>query len=146
MSAYSNHVLGLFRSDAQSGERCQEQRIHVDIPGIESDKHFGKRAERSILVTTRYSYEKAARSGIDMPFGSLGENIVLDIDPQLLKRPGSRLKIGSAILEIVQNCTICKSLANVDDSLPELLRDDRGVFARCLQKGIISAGDTAELL
>ncbi len=146
MSKYSNRVLGLFRSEKGSGGRREEQKILVDIPGIETDKHFGRHADRSILLTAQYSYEKAARSGIDMPFGSLGENIVLDIDPKLLKQPGRRLKIGSAVLEIVQNCTICKSLAKVDDSLPELLRDDRGVFAKCLQKGVISVGDTAEPL
>ena len=146
MTSYSFKVLALFRAQKGEQEHTEESAIDVDLPGIENDKHFNRRPERSILITSKYSYEKAEAEGILMPYGSLGENIVVDIDPKLLKVPGTRIRFGDAVVEIVQNCTICKSLAKVDECLPELLREDRGVFAKCVQRGKISKGDTATLL
>lgn len=146
MTPYSLKVLALFRAEKGVQKHGEETCIHIDLPGIENDKHFNRRPERSILITSKYSYEKAAAEGIVMPYGSLGENIVVDIDPERLKVPGTRIRFGDAVVEIVQNCTICKSLAKVDECLPELLRDDRGVFAKCIQKGKISKGDSVTLL
>jgi len=142
----TSRVLALFRAVKGAAAHREETQLELDIPGIVDDKHFGKKPERSILVTAQRSYELAAEKGIDIPYGALGENIVVQIDPQLLKRPGTRIRLGEAVIEIVQNCTICQSLAKVEESLPELLRDDRGVFAKCIQKGRISKGDIATLL
>lgn len=103
--------------------------INVDENGIVNDKFYGKNDQRAILITTVQSYEMASSNDIHLPQGSLGENILIDINPYHLK-PGEILTIGDATLEITQNCTLCKGLTQIDNRLPKLLKHDRGIFAK----------------
>jgi len=74
----------------------------------------------------------------------LGENIYIDINPYSLQ-PGDIIEIGECRFEVTQNCTLCKGLSQVNPKLPKLLKDDRGIFVRALQKGVVSIGDSVTL-
>lgn len=119
--------------------------LQLDTRGIIEDKHYDKDINRSVLIVSLESYTLAKEHDIDAPFGSLGENILMDYNPYALA-VGSRLKIGSVILEISQQCTLCKSFAKVDAKLPKLLKNDRGIFAKVIGSGKISKGDKVYLL
>ncbi len=69
-----------------------------------------------------------------MPFGSLGENILIDYNPYHLNA-GDQLRMGEVVLQISQNCTICDHLSKIDETLPTLLKDDRGIFAKVIKGG-----------
>jgi hypothetical protein len=88
--------------------------------GALGDRHAGKDPDRALLVAGIAAYEKAKRAGIHLPFGALGENLLLDLDPHLLP-PGARLRVGEALLELTQVCTVCNSLSQFDLRLPKLL-------------------------
>ena len=76
-----------------------------------------------------------------MPYGSLGENILMDYNPYHLQ-VGDQIKVGELTLEITQNCTLCKGLSKVDSKAPKLLKDHRGIFAKTVTDGTISIADT----
>jgi len=105
--------------------------INTDEHGILNDKFYDKNDQRAILITTIQSYEIALNNGIKLPQGSLGENILIDINPYHLKA-GEVLTIGNATLEITQNCTLCKGLTQLGAKLPKLLKNDRGIFAKVI--------------
>lgn len=105
--------------------------------GIENDKFAGKRLEQTVMIVGVESYEIAKDKGIDLEFGCLGENILLDFDPHTLK-VGTNLIIGDAIIQITQVCTVCNHLAVFDESLPLLLKGHRGLYCRIVDNGIIS--------
>jgi len=66
------------------------------------------------LISTIESYELARAKGIEVGFGSLGENILMDFNPYNLPQ-NSRIKVGDeVVLEISQHCTLCKSLTSID--------------------------------
>ncbi len=90
-------------------------------------------------------YKLAMQHNITIPFGSLGENLLIDYNPYHLPA-GTLLQIGTVILEISQNCTICNHLSSIDKNLPELLKDDRGIFAKVVQEGDIKLEDTVYLI
>lgn len=119
--------------------------IEIDAEGILQDKFHGRGKERSILIASLYSYMLASEQGIDIKHGLLGENILLDINPYALKQ-GDRIEIGEAVLEITQNCTICNSLAKVDINLPNILKADRGIFAKTHKAGKIYKNDRLKVL
>jgi MOSC domain-containing protein YiiM len=137
------NVFSLFSSTPQG--RITTSEIYLDEKGIVSDKHYNKDVERSVLITSLESYELVKNSGIDISFGSLGENLLIDYNPYHLTA-GSRLKIGETTLEISQHCTLCKSLSSVDAKLPKLLKNDRGIFAKVVELGSIKSGDSIYLL
>ena len=137
-------ILELFYSTNDG--RVNTTELALDDRGVVEDKYYDKNTERSVLITSLDSYKLAADNGIDALYSALGENILIDYNPYHL-RPGARLVIGNDIvLEISQNCTLCKSLAKVDARLPKLLKDDRGIFAKVISGGIIHKGDNIYLL
>ena len=140
-------VLKLFiTNDDVAKTRESIQTISLDELGIINDKFYGKNEMRSILLTSYESYQLAKKENIKIEIGSLGENILIDINPYGLKS-GDKIKIGSTLLEITQNCTLCKGLSSVNSKLPKLLKNDRGIFAKVLKgKSEISVDDKVEIL
>lgn len=145
MSENIGEVIKIFISKRGVSQRTERTIIELDSKGILDDKFYAKNIERSILLTTVESYELALSHGIEMPYGSLGENILIDYNPYSLAI-GSQLKIGEVIVEITQNCTICNHLSSIDTALPTLLKDDRGVFVKVIEAGFIEKGDKLSLL
>ena len=136
-------ILELFYS-TQNG-RVNVTKLELDSKGIIEDKYYDKEIHRSVLITSKESYELASSNGIDAPYSSLGENILIDYNPYYLQA-GAKLVVGDLVLEITQNCTLCNSLSKVDKRLPKLLKDDRGIFAKVVTDGIINKGDNIYLL
>lgn len=132
-------IVKLFIQDKQEGLKELES-LHVDINGVVGDKFYGKKADRSILLTSLESYEKVHKKGIDLKYGQLGENILLDTNPCNLPQ-GTRLEIEDVILEITMPCTMCKSLVHIDKSLPKILKNDRGIFAKIIKEGYFGIND-----
>ena len=145
MSTYVGNVISLFLSHHQKKERIEKDYIVVNDKGILEDKFYDKDIERSILITSLDSYAITKKLNIDMPYGSLGENILIDYNPYQLT-PGTKIHIGNTLLEISQYCTICNHLSSIDTRVPHLLKNDRGIFAKVLKKGDIKKGDKVELV
>ncbi len=140
-------VLQLFitHNDADKTRESVEK-ISVDEFGIKDDKFYNKNLMRSILITSYESYKLSQENNISIETGSLGENILIDINPYDLN-PGERLTIGSTVLEITQNCTLCKGLSTLNSKLPKLLKNDRGIFAKVIKgSSEIALDDKVEIL
>lgn len=135
-------VIEVFVS-IKGGNKENPLEIRMDEEGIFDDKFYAKGVERSVLIASLYSYNLALENNIDVSKGSLGENILIDLNPYNLEA-GSKLFIGEVVLEITKNCTICNSLGKVDENLPKILNKDRGIFAKVLKSGKIRKGDTVK--
>lgn len=133
-------VLKLFISKSGISERVERSAVVLDELGVVEDKFYGKNIQRSVLIASIESYNLIKNYGLEMPFGYLGENILLDYNPYALE-VGTKLKIGGAVLEISQHCTICNHLAVIDVKIPTLLKNDRGIFAKVISEGEIKNGD-----
>ena len=139
-------VLGLFISEKGIELPTAKEILSLDPKGIVGDKHYGTSPERTVLITSMASYKLAEESlDIKMPSGYLGENLLIDFNPYHLPM-GSQIQIGSVLLEITQNCTLCKHLSKLDKRIPKLLKDDRGVFAKVVKEGKIAIGDPVSLV
>ena len=138
-------VLELFISIKGEPNRFAKDKLIVDKQGVQEDKFYAKSNNRAILITSTESYGLAKKNGIDTPYSSLGENILLDVSPYHLS-PGDRVEVGETLLEITQNCTICNSLSKIDVALPKLLENDRGIFAKVIKSGVIKKGDIVNFL
>jgi len=139
------NVVALFISRSGVSGRIPVPMIQVDPKGVCSDKFYDKNIQRSVLLTSTDSYALAQKEGIAMDYGLLGENILMDYNPYLLDA-GTRLRIGTAVLEISQYCTMCDHLTAIDPILPQLLCNDRGIFAKVIEAGEIKKGDAIYLI
>ena len=145
MQQTKGKVLQLYISTGiAENPRKKVTSLEVDQNGVKDDKFYAKDPNRAILLSCVKSYELAKQNNIDIEEGVLGENIYIDIDPYSLL-PGDIIEIGENRFEVTQNCTLCKGLSQINPKLPKLLKDDRGIFIRALQKGTISVGDAVTL-
>lgn len=136
-------ILELFisvKDEEGKTNTISQKEIALDSKGVLGDKFYAKDLQRSILISSYESYKIAKENNLDMPYGSLGENILMDYDPYYLHL-GDQLKVGDLVLEITQDCTLCKGLSKVDASAPKLLKDHRGIFAKTVTDGSIKIGD-----
>jgi MOSC domain-containing protein YiiM len=133
------NILELFISKKSTNK------ILLDNSGIIGDKFYGKDINRSVLISTIDSYKIAQDKNINLEYGLLGENILMDYNPYHLET-GKQIQIGEVILEISQICTLCKSLTKIDNRLPKLLKDDRGIFAKVIKAGEIKYRDKVYIL
>ncbi len=140
-----NCVLSLYVSLEGKSNRTSKDILLIDEKGVLEDKFYAKNIQRAILITSIDSYNLAKQNAIDTPFGSLGENILLNVNPYHLN-VGDKIAVGETILEITQNCTICNSLSKIDAKLPKLLKNDRGIFAKVVKAGVICVDDTVRFL
>ena len=138
-------VIDLFVSQQGNVKRVEKEALTLDPKGILDDKFYDTNIQRSVLITSQESYALASSHHIKMPYGSLGENVLIDYNPYHLAA-GDKLRIGDVLLEISQYCTMCDHLSKIDKDLPTLLKDDRGIFARVLESGVIKKEDEIYLL
>jgi len=134
----SYKVLELFVS------RKQTDSISLDNGGVIGDKYHDTDINRSVLLSSTKSYDVSKSNNIELSFGELGENIVVNFDIYSLPI-GTKLQIGTATLQISQNCTLCNSLSKINPKLPKLLKNDRGIFAFVLESGEVRKGDKIKL-
>ena len=140
-----DRVLRLFISKSGTSDRFERATITLDDGGVIEDKFHNKNTQRSVLIASTTSYNLVGVYGIEMPFGYLGENILIDYNPYSLEI-GTKIKIGDVILEISQQCTICNHLGVIDVKIPTLLKNDRGIFAKVLSGGEIKIDDEVYIL
>ncbi|MDP3301445.1 MAG: MOSC domain-containing protein [Sulfuricurvum sp.] len=135
-----SRVLALFISVDNDKKRVPKEKLELDEMGVLEDKFYAKNTNRLILITSTTAYSLAKSSSVELEYGSLGENILIDQSINHLS-VGDRLKIGDVVLEITQNCTLCNGLSVLDPKLPEVLKNDRGLFVKAVTSGIIKKDD-----
>jgi MOSC domain-containing protein YiiM len=138
------NVVKLYISNNKTKQKEELASIYCDQDGVIGDKFYKKDKNRSILLSSLQSYDLAKNNNIDIEYGLLGENILLDFDPKDLEL-GSIIKVGDIKLQIAQECTLCKHLSSIDNKLPKLLKKDRGMFVYALNSGDIKVGDKVYL-
>jgi len=122
----------------------REPKAYIDLEagyGIKDDKFAKKELEKSVMIVGSVAYDIAKSNNIDIPSAALGENLLLSFDPHTLS-VGDRLKIGSAVIEITEACTLCKHLVKYNSKLPKLILKHRGVYCKIVKSGRVSAQDS----
>ena len=113
--------------------------------GIEFDKFAGTCEEKAVMIVGTYAYEQALENGINLEYGSLGENILLDFNPHDFN-VGDVFQVGDSIIQITEACTICNHLSVFDDDLPIIVQDCRGLYCKILESGDILVNKSVKLV
>jgi len=140
-------VIQLFTTqDNDQKTRVMPDQISVDELGVQGDKFYAKDINRSILIASIDSYQLSKENGIELEYGALGENILIDINPYSLSS-GDIITISGIKMKISQHCTLCQGLSNLNSKLPKLLKNDRGIFVQVIESrsSTIKLGDVVTI-
>jgi MOSC domain-containing protein YiiM len=119
----------------------------VFVPGwgIEGDAHAG-RWHRQISLLSHDRVEEFRSKGADVAHGAFGENLVVaGIDFKTLP-VGTRFACNSVLLELTQIGKACHSRCEIYKVMGDCIMPREGVFARVLDGGTISVGDSLTVL
>jgi MOSC domain-containing protein YiiM len=141
----SGRILGLF-AGGESFVKEARPALDVDPLGARGDRHYGRSEERALLLVPEATYDALRAEGIDVPHGSLGENLVASGLPAEDLRPGTRLRIGALAFEVAGGCTVCASLAQVHPRLPKASYRRRGVYLKVRDGGRLHSGDEVRIV
>jgi MOSC domain-containing protein YiiM len=113
--------------------------------GIVGDRYHGTR-HRHVTVQSASSLAEATQAyGAEVRAGLTRRNLTLD-EGVVPRDPGSRIRVGPVLLEVVRVAAPCKLL---DDTIgrgaQEALRRRAGSVCRVLEGGTLHVGDLVDL-
>jgi MOSC domain-containing protein YiiM len=143
----SKILVGIFTGTQKGQNKIATPNAEL-IPnhGLIGDHHAGLKPHRQISLFATEALEQIIEAGIAISPEELSTNLLtegLELDAL---GTGTRLKIGKTILEISEARKPCGALTKIDKRLPKATYLKCGQFARVIEGGIISAGDTIEIV
>jgi MOSC domain-containing protein YiiM len=124
----------------------------VTRSGVEGDKQrnlkFHGGPNRAVCIYSEELYGELRDAGIDMTFGSVGENFsTRGLDLRRVAK-GDCLSVGTdgCVVQITDVRVPCNQLKKWDPELPELIVGRSGWVAKVIAEGVVKPGDVIELL
>jgi MOSC domain-containing protein YiiM len=121
--------------------------VHVEAgAGIVGDRYHGTRHRHVSVQSLEELAEGADRLGAPMPPNRTRRNLTLS-HGRVPTRPGTRVRLGGALLEVVRKAAPCRILDDeIGPGAARALHDRAGTILRVLESGDVVVGDTFEVL
>jgi MOSC domain-containing protein YiiM len=117
----------------------------IELQGVAGDAKGGS-GDRQLNVMLAESLAELAAEGFQTTPGAMGEQIVLSgLDPAALA-PGTRLKLGPAVIEIGIPRTGCARFEVIQGKPRQSAKGRLGAMARVISSGEVAVGDAVEVL
>lgn len=141
------HVVAVCISEAKGTQKHFVESAELIVEhGIEGDAHAGKWHRQVSLLASESVDVMRPRVDFELKPGDFAENILTQ-GIELRTLPiGTRLRVGSAELEITQIGKECHSDCAIRRAAGDCVMPREGVFARVLAAGTVKAGDPVELI
>ena len=126
--------------------RSVEEVVAEAGKGIVGDRYHGTRHRHVTVQSATALAEASAAYGRDVPWELTRRNVTVEGIDAIPTTPGTRMRIGEALLEAVRVAAPCKLL---DDTIgrgaQEALRRRGGTVFRVLESGTIEVGDDVQV-
>jgi molybdopterin adenylyltransferase len=147
MTFPAGKLLGLYVGARRGADKaavdCAEL---VTGHGVSGDAHAGRDARRQVSLIAAEVLRDLAAQGITYSAGELSANLLTENIPLDSLATGTRLRVGAAVLEIVEARKPCGTLTKLDRRLPKLLYRRCGQLARVVTGGAVRVGEAVEVL
>ena len=112
--------------------------------GLAHDAHAGSERQVSLLPSESVERFRERTDGkVSLPAGVFGENILTEGIDYEKCHVGTRLRCGEVLLEITQIGKKCHTDCEIRRIAGDCIMPGEGVFAKVLEGGYISVGDSA---
>jgi MOSC domain-containing protein YiiM len=114
---------------------CQEAVAEQGL-GLRGDHHARSASARQVLLADSEDLDE-----LELLPGTIKENLTVEGLRVMRLEPGTRLRVGSALLELTSVCEPCFRMDEIRAGLKQALEGRRGMNSRVLQGGLIRVGD-----
>jgi len=139
-------ILAVCVSERKGVPKRNVERATLQVDwGIEGDAHAGP-WHRQVSLLAWESIEKMRAQGLNVREGSFAENITTR-GLELHTIPvGTRMRLGSALVEVTQIGKLCHTKCAIFQQVGDCVMPREGIFARVLEAGEVAVGDEIEVL
>ena len=133
----TSSIVALHLSPSSRAALNRVERVNaLEEQGLEGDRHARLDSRRQVLLM-----EQEVLQELGLEPGYVREQVtVRGLDLNRLAF-GTRLRVGSAVLEMAGPCAPCERMNEVRQGLKETLVGRRGRFARVIAAGSFAVGD-----
>lgn len=114
--------------------------------GLRGDSHAGRDPHRQVSLFARETLNQLLAEGFSVTAPQLSANLFTENVILNSLKPGTRIRVGQTLLEIVEARKPCRSITRIDQRLPKRLYGQCGQLARILIGGEVRPGDEIEIL
>jgi MOSC domain-containing protein YiiM len=138
-------LVGIYTSAKKGVDKAEVERAEL-IPdhGLRGDGHAGQDPVRQVSLFADEILGEIKAEGFAVTASGLRANLITAGIPLDSLAPGTQLRIGDAIIEIVEPRQPCRMLTRLDHRLPKRLYGRCGLLGRIVAGGEVRAGDTIE--
>jgi len=129
----------------RSGHRMMCDSFDCDPQGILGDIKYESGSGYVMLLVCKSTYDIIDEAELMLDYGTLLENIYVDIDLYHLK-PGSIIEIGDNLFEVNAPCEDYRYLYAFAPEIPDLIRGKRGLFITPIEYCNIQTGDPVTII
>lgn len=134
VSINKSEIKGVLKQPSDRG-------VLLENTGLEGDAHADG-SHRQLSLLAKESYEKMEALGAGkLAWGSFAENITTEGISLHTLPVGTKLTLGSALLEVTQIGKKCHGDCEIYKKVGTCVMPKEGIFCRILKGGEIKAGD-----
>ena len=117
-------------------------RVHAEAgAGLVGDRYHGSKHRHVSVQSAAELAQSAARLGAPVPHDRTRRNLTLS-HGGVAKRPGTRVRVGGALLEVVRPAPPCRLMDDaIGPGAARAMHDRGGSILRVLESGDIAVGD-----
>lgn len=134
----TSNVKGIQKSEQHSIE------LRPDW-GIEGDAHAGN-WHRQVSLLSFEAIENFKELGADVGNGAFGENIIVEGFDLKALPIGTRFRSNSTVLELTQIGKKCHTHCAIYHKMGDCIMPREGVFCKVIDGGVITVGDSIEII
>ncbi len=139
-------VVAVCISEKKGTQKHEVPYVDVKVEhGIVGDAHAGN-WHRQISLLAEESVDTMRVEGLDLFPGAFAENILTRGIGLKTLPIGTRLRIGSSVLEVTQIGKTCHNDCEIKKTAGKCVMPTDGIFAIVIEEGRIAPGDSIEVL
>ncbi len=127
------------------GKSAVESAELISGHGLRGDSHAGSDTGRQVSFFAAEVLRQIQEEGFNATPEELSANLFTENIHLDSLKPGYQLRIGDALIEIVEARRPCRSITRIDNRLPKRLYGQCGQLGRIIQGGIVRTGDLIEV-
>ena len=139
-------LIAICISEHRGTQKHQEEKATlIENWGIEKDAHGGT-WHRQVSLLSLEKIEEFQKKGAQIDFGAFGENLIIEGFDLRTIPVGTKIQIGTTLLELTQIGKECHSHCQIYKTMGDCIMPREGVFAKVITGGTIRPGDQVQLL
>jgi MOSC domain-containing protein YiiM len=147
MKSATGKLIGIYVGAQQgAGKMAVASAELVAGHGLRGDCHAGVDPDRQVSLFEGEMLRELEVEGINVSAEGISANLLTEGVALNSLGAGARLRVGEAVIEIVEARKPCGNLTKLDRRLPKRLYQRCGMLGRIIRGGVVRGGEEVEVL